>query len=148
MERSSPNRKIIAVAAGGPGLIAVGYDVSGGDADAAVWTSADGLVWSRVPHDDAVFGGGDAQEMVAVAAGGPGLVAVGFDVSGGDLGAAVWTSADGLVWSRVPHDEALFGGVDAQQMIAVIPGGPGLVAVGYGVSGGGLDAAVWVSPLP
>ncbi|HUU61161.1 MAG TPA: hypothetical protein VMX37_02095, partial [Acidimicrobiia bacterium] len=61
---------------------------------------------------------------------------------------AVWTSADGLVWSRVPHDEALFVGVDAQQMIAVIPGGPGLVAVGYGVSGGETDAAVWVSPLP
>ena len=147
MERSSPNRKIIAVAAGGPGLVAAGRDYPDGDADAAVWTSADGRVWSRVPHDEAVFGGGEAQEIIAVAAGGPGLVAVGFDVSGGDLGAAVWTSADGRVWSRVPQDETVLGGGYAQ-IVAVAARGPGLVAVGYGVSGGETDAAVWVSPLP
>jgi hypothetical protein len=48
-----------AVVAGGPGLVAVGHDDAGEDEDAAVWTSPDGLVWSRVPHDEAVFGGGD-----------------------------------------------------------------------------------------
>lgn len=40
---------------------------------ASVWTSADGITWSRVPHGDAVFGNG---EMCSVTVGGPGLVAV------------------------------------------------------------------------
>ncbi len=43
--------------AGGPGLVAVGSDAGGGDVDAAVWTSPDGITWSRVPLDEAVFGG-------------------------------------------------------------------------------------------
>jgi len=62
--------------------------------------------------------------------------------------AAVWTSPDGLVWSRVPGDEAVFGGPDNQEMKAVVVGGPGLVAVGLDHSDGDDDAAVWVSPPP
>ena len=31
----------------GPGLVAVGLDASGSDRDAAVWTSPDGITWSR-----------------------------------------------------------------------------------------------------
>jgi hypothetical protein len=130
------------VVADGPGLVAVGDN----GLDAAVWTSADGLAWSRVPHDEAVFGGDDSQQMYSVVAGGPGFVAVGDDYSGGDADAAVWTSPDGLAWSRVPHDEAVFGGNDSQQMYSVVAGGPGLVAVGYDRSGGDDDAAVWTSP--
>ena len=43
-----------------------------------------GLMWARVPHDAAVFGDSSYdQGMKGVAAGGPGLVAVG---SGGDSG--------------------------------------------------------------
>ncbi len=103
------------------------------------------LSWSRVPHDEAVFGGAGEQSMSSVTVGGPGLVAVGTD---GD--AAVWTSPDGITWSRVAHDEMVFGGAG---MSSVTVGGPGLVAVGtdgalfdqghlleYG------DAAVWTSP--
>ena len=37
--------------------VVVGVDGSGGDWDAAAWTSPDGLAWSRVPHDEPVFGG-------------------------------------------------------------------------------------------
>ena len=133
------------VTAGGPGLVVVGADDSGGDPDAAVWTSPDGITWSRVPHDEAVFGGERFQTMNSVTAGGPGLVAVGTDESGGDGDAAVWTSPDGVTWSRVPHDEATLGGGGFQTMNSVTAGGPSLVAVGWGEFGGNPDAAVWTS---
>jgi hypothetical protein len=134
------------VTAGGPGLVAVGWD-DGPDA-AAVWISLDGIDWLRVPHDDALFGG---SSMFDVTVGGPGLVAVGKIETGdtrpgysGD--AAVWTSVDGITWSRVPHDEAAFGGADFQDMRSVTAGGPGLVAVGaHGVGPGHNHALVWTS---
>jgi len=128
------------VAAGGPGLVAVGYDSSDDDIDAAVWISVDGVTWSRVPHDETVFGGEGKQIMFSVAAGGPGVVAVGYD----GFEAAVWTSVDGVTWSRVPHDEMVFGD-PPQGMVSVTAGGPGLVAVGYDESGDYSDAAVWTS---
>lgn len=167
---------MVDVTVGGPGLVAVGgqnvctdREVAGRedpattceDGNAAVWTSVDGLTWSRVPHDEAVFGGQDSHAMRSVTAGGPGLVAVGSsgpleveDRKVGDDDAAVWTSADGLTWTRVTHDEAVFGGVENQAMSDVTVGGPGLVAVGRDgggpawdnpVSPPGQDAAVWTS---
>jgi hypothetical protein len=140
---------MISVTAGGPGLVAVGVDGPLDDLDAAVWTSPDGITWSRVPHDEAVFGGEGLQVMENVTVGGPGLVAVGSEVPGDfDQRAAVWTSPDGITWSRVPHDEAVFGGADEfshQQMISVTAGGPGLVAVGNKQTGVG-QAVVWTSP--
>ena len=139
------NQEMESVTIGGPGLVAVGLDSSGGDWDAAVWTSVDGVSWSRVAHDEAVFGGVGDQAMESVTVGGPGLVAVGLDFSGGDEDAAVWTSVDGLSWSRVAHDELVFGGVGDQEMESVTAGGPGLVAVGLDAPGGDVDAAVWTS---
>ena len=130
---------------GGPGLVAVAGDESGGNFDAAVWTSPDGIVWTRVPHDEEVFGGAGFQEILSVTIGGPGLVAVGLDESGGDRDAAVWTSPNGVVWTRVPHDEVLLGGTGHQNMFSVAVAGPGLVAVGVDGSGGDRDAAVWTS---
>jgi hypothetical protein len=128
------------VIAGGPGLVAVGD---------TVWTSVDGADWTRVPRDESVFGGVGDQFMSAVTVGGPGLVAVGEDSSGDpdwdsewDSDAAVWTSIDGISWTRVLHNEAVFGGEGPQTMNSVTAGGPGLVAVG---SADG-DAAVWTSP--
>jgi len=141
------NQGMASVVAGGPGFVAVGYDSSSGDGeDAAVWTSPDGLTWTRVPHDQAVFGGADSQWMNEVAVGGPGLVAVGIASSDRDTDAAVWTSPDGLTWTRVPHDETVLGGPGTQFMASVVVGGPGLVAVGYDSSGDGQNAAVWTSP--
>jgi actin-like ATPase involved in cell morphogenesis len=131
-------------AEGGPGLVGVGSDGSGGDLDAAVWTSQDGASWTRVPHEDALFGGESDQHMNSVVAGGPGLVAVGFDHSAGHSDASVWASSDGITWSRVT-DEAMFGGAGDQTMNRVTTGGPGLVAVGYDVSGGTVQAAAWTS---
>ena len=134
---------IRSVVAGGPGFVAVGSDNDW----AAVWTSPDGVAWSRVPHDDAIFNSGRISSVVV---GGPGLVAVGyFDEQpdlpvgvGGGGDAAVWTSPDGVAWSRVSQDEAVFGGPGHQWMSGVTIGGPGLVAVGWDESNG---AAVWTS---
>jgi len=131
------------VTAGGPGLVAVGvaFDEDGpGEDGAAVWTSSDGLMWSRVPHDEAVFGGA---AMTSVTAGGRGLVAVGWDghPHGGESNAVVWTSPDGLSWSRVPYNDAIQGDVAGAWMWDVTAGGPGLVAVGTTTDG----AAVWTS---
>jgi hypothetical protein len=153
-------QQMFSVTAGGPGLVAVGFDGTldnNEEGDAAVWTSPDGLTWSRVPHDEAVFGGAGEQKMLSVTGAGPGLVAVGYDwPADNDLvDAAVWTSPDGITWSRVPHAEAVFGGAGEQKMVSVTAGGPGLVAVG---SDGAVDeffeqieepngdAAVWTSP--
>ncbi len=140
------------VTVGGPGLVAVG--------DRGVWTSIDGIAWSRV------FDGGS---MSSVTVGGPGLVAVGdggvwtsidgiawsrvfggasmssVTVGGPGLVAVgdggVWTSVDGIAWSQVPHDAAVFGGEGSLEMVSVTAGGPGLVAVGQ-VEG---FAVVWTS---
>ena len=63
---------------------------SAGDAPVATPAPAvSSLAWSRVPHDEAVFGRAGSK-MRSVTAGGPGLVAVGDDKAGGD--AAVWTA--------------------------------------------------------
>ena len=94
------------------------------DNAAAVWTSVDGITWTRVPHDETVFGtGGNAGPvMLSVTAGGPGLVAVGRK--------AAWTSPDGVTWTPIADD------VTARSfMTGVTAGGPGLVAVGLGSSG-------------
>jgi hypothetical protein len=137
------------IAVGGPGLVAVGADGSGGDDDAAVWYSSDGQTWSKVAHDEAVFGGSGDQYMMAVTAGGPGFVAVGEeDSEDGTTGvAAVWISEDGIGWSRVPHDEATFGGEENTDVFMkdVTAFGSGLVAVGMEWKGSSADAAAWVS---
>ena len=142
------------VTAGGPGLVVVGGSESGGEADAAVWVSADGYTWARVPDKEGVLGGTGIQLINSVTKGGPGLVAVGVDDPEGSLAkgfvdtdAAVWVSADGYAWTRIPHDEAVFGGPDGQRMMSVTAGGPGLVAVGsdYRDGSGWPDVAVWVS---
>ncbi|HSR43865.1 MAG TPA: hypothetical protein VLT15_01375 [Acidimicrobiia bacterium] len=137
------------IAAGGSRLVAVGADGSGGDLDAAVWYSTDGSTWSKVVHDEAVFGGPGDQYMMAVTAGGPGFVAVGEDTSeDGSSGiSAVWISEDGISWSRVPHDEAAFGGTEQTNVFMkdVTVFGSELVAVGVEVTEGSADAVAWIS---
>jgi len=69
---------------------------------AYVWTSRDGLHWTRIADQKALSGGG----MRAVARGDDGFVAVGEASSH----AAIWTSRNGLAWSRVPDDRMFRGG--------------------------------------
>lgn len=141
------------VTEGGPGLVAVGASSTTGEPaedapglgapSAAVWVSADGSSWSRVPHDPAAFSDFPRDvQMNAVVAGGPGLVAVGHqDAIAADDGfgkAAVWTSTDGLSWERVPDERGLVGGSEAWDVVAT---STGLVAAGMADG----DAAVWTS---
>jgi hypothetical protein len=122
------------VAVGAHGLVAVGSADSGSESgtDAAVWTSPDGLHWTRLPSQPDFA---DAA-MFAIVATGSGLVAVGR----GAQGAAVWTSTDGIRWVRaadapVLHDAVIYG---------VASGPSGLIAVGYGHD----SAVIWTSPDP
>jgi hypothetical protein len=148
---------VLAIAEGGPGFVAVGnafnQEYPDEDIAAAVWTSEDGITWSRVPHREEVFGGPGMQDMKDVAAGGPGLVAVGIDNPLGDWdsSAVVWISPDGITWQRVPHVESIFGGPRMQIMWSVATDGTTLVAVGHdgmwsGSGGSDQPAAVWTSP--
>jgi len=133
------------VVAGGPGLVAVGSVGSVDAGVAAVWTSQDGLTWTRVEHNEEVLGGDGWQFMTSVTLSDLGLVAVGGDGSGGALDAAVWTSPDGLVWSQVVDTDGALAGSGDQVMASVTVGGPGLVAVGREKPGSDFDSVVWVS---
>jgi len=120
--------------------VAIGFGNPGNDpwsGDAAVWTSGDGTAWERVTDEAGAFGGSGDQQMRAVALGGPGLVAVGWELTADGQNAAVSTSVDGLAWVAVDDQESLRGGA----MLAVAAGGPGLVAVGHD----GENGAVWTS---
>lgn len=138
---------IHAITVGGPGLVAVG---SGHEScEPVVWTSPDGYSWTRLPHDPTVFGDssecgwfGGLIRISDVSAGGPGLVAVGSDLFGAQ--AAVWTSPDGMTWTRVPDDPAVLGATTDEpytEMTSVAEVGDGLVAVGTM----GDAAAAWTS---
>ena len=139
------DQQMRAVIATDAGLVAVGVDESGGDHDAAVWTSADGMAWTRVPHDENIFGGPDNQWMWDVTTGPAGLVAVGFEGPPEQLHAAVWNSPDGEIWRRVPHDAELFEVDGRAAMLGVTAGPDGYVAVGE-IGPPDIDAAVWTSP--
>jgi hypothetical protein len=146
---------MMSVAAGGPGYVAVGWTDYGfftggmtdrfgdypedvGLLDAEVWVSADGVAWERVPDPAGAFTGPGNQRMEAVVAGGPGLVAVGFesrDPVGMNLGAqaAIWTSRDGYTWERASLDGASVGPLGTMLHAAAV-GESGLVAVGRDIS--------------
>lgn len=70
------------------GFVAVGADHDDGQTSGAVWISSDGLSWSRV--ESPTFSG---TVMRAIAAGDPGLVAVGIE--------SIWFSPDGTEWNVV-----------------------------------------------
>jgi hypothetical protein len=135
------------IAAGGPGLVAVGTPGSTSDpGPAVVWTSPDGLHWTRVPASPA-FDGARMRAITNVP--GIGLIAVGEELKG-DV-AVVWRSADGISWTRAPETPD-FGNhglaVRVQvRMYAVIAGGPGVVIVGTATEGVQYgEAGIWTSP--
>lgn len=120
-----------------------GRYVAGGYADpaygqhvAAVWTSADGVEWSRLA-DGAQWEQARIFDLVARPTG---LIAVGA-VGEGDLDratAGVWLSPDGVEWERVESPAFANG-----SMRSVLAAGPGIVAAGVRATTDG--AAVWTS---
>ena len=159
------------VVAGGPGFVAVGVEAgaeqldevallpwpnellgrraqvnSDGSMRAAIWTSPDGLAWTRVPDAQLPDTGDEKVRLYEVTTGGPGLVAVGVRVSAEELDAAVWTSPDGETWSVATDLEEALRGQGGQFMADVIAGGPGLIAVGGDGVAFGFNTAIWTSP--
>lgn len=124
------------VAAAGEGFLAFGSDSSlGEDGHPVVWTSPDGVTWSRVLLDPDVFQNANVSRVVAS---GEGFVAVGMDRNGG----ALWLSPDGLDWERVAIEDGDRGFIEA-----VVADGPGLVAVGQQwITPDSYVGAVWVLP--
>ena len=162
-----PIGRIEAVTAGGPGFVAVGRGCIGEapTCEAIVWTSADGRAWTRAPASDATDIGaylattGPAIGMFDVAAGTPGIVAIGY-AARPDLQATVWFSADGTSWERIPlglePPAASPGGLNGARVNAVTWDGGQFVIVGEDRSdwkgfGSSLTtakarAAAWTSP--
>jgi class 3 adenylate cyclase len=128
-------------------FVAVGWSTVHSDIDAQVWTSEDGRTWSRLSYDEEVFGGDGDQLLWGLEAAGGDFIAVGRDESGGGSDAAVWTSPDGLEWSRAPSDEDVFGGDRAQEMRFVAAAEGRLVGAGWDASGRREDAAIWWADL-
>ncbi len=163
---SGPQLGMYDVAAGTPGVVAIGY-AARPDLQATIWFSPDGLSWERIPLglDGPGTAPGDplAVRINAVTWDGGQFVAVGEDRSdliGTSLAkakarAAVWTSPDGRSWARVPHSAALNVGkfFDTLEdpasggMHDVVAGPAGLVAVGSVCDGspGGCQPAAWTS---
>jgi hypothetical protein len=121
---STPGSSVMAVAASGASLAAVGADYSTDAARALAWVSTDGQLWQRTLDPAATETG----EMLAVVPVGIGFMAVG--AAGGEghggFAAAVWSSTDGFAWRREP-DDASFANA---RMSEVVRAGPGLVALG------------------
>jgi len=106
-----------------------GYEQTG----PPIWISPDGTSWSRVTGNKEAFG--DSATISGIAAGGPGYVAVGTDGHVVDAttwtpDAAIWTSADGLTWTRV--EQGLGDGYEESIVYEVALTSSGFVAVGEG----------------
>jgi hypothetical protein len=130
-----------ALATNTSGVVAVGAI----DDRPASWSSPDGLSWvSRADAFPFTPSGTDSFAVTAVVSTDTGWLAVGREdplcqtnCGLAPVRALVWTSPDGLLWTRVPDQPSLAGGA----MSAVTRVATGLVAVGRS----GIDAAAWTS---
>lgn len=139
------DQRMISVAVGERGLVAVGTESTPQGDDAVVWTSSDGLNWNRVadtacqaPCDQGifskVFGRPGDQQMYTVTNVGSSIVVGG--VSGRpDEGtdAAVWVSGEGVPWELEDSNDvaaAVFGGTGEQQIKSLVVFKGRIVAVG------------------
>jgi len=136
------------VTAGGPGYVAAGTvqtrpsPTPATNYRAAIWVSSDGARWQPAADAEPRF---RAAFITDVAAGGPGLVAVGFAYSaaGRPTAPAIWTSVTGRSWRRLPLGAAFgkSGGIDR-----IVPGRDELLALGHDAPATGLEhQIVWTS---
>ena len=101
---------ISSVTAGGPGWVAVGGD---GHGNGAISVSDNGVDWTTIQDDDLLAATGSRVDLLDVTTGGPGLVAVGstgFWRTESEQ-AAIWVSADGFEWEKLPDDTIDHGGL-------------------------------------
>jgi len=153
-----------AVTANGLGFVTVGRtcqpDPAGGEAQCwgGVQLSTNGLTWEIVPRQPGLEIGnyyppsGPGADMIGVAAGRTGLVAMGYSMdggttiaTGGSLRPAVWVSADGRTWERAPvgsvFEGARFSDIAATDKGFVIVG----ALYGPGPPQGKPHGAIWTS---
>ena len=99
---------------------------------AAAWTSGDGLTWTRAP-DSPDFAGAVMQHIVSD---GTQYVAAGADIPGraGNEQPPIWTSPDGLHWTRVAAGFAFPAGDITVTALLATPSG--FIATGSVVDGG------------
>jgi hypothetical protein len=126
------------VIATGDGWLAVGADGVGcvvscvpNPIRGLVWTSTNGLDWTRLANQSSLKGGG-LHAVVAIDGG---------YVAGGDAGgnAAFWTSPDGAIWTRVADDPSFATTSAGQgvQIVGLAVHDGTIAAVGMESSGGG-----------
>lgn len=125
---------ILDLAAGGPGLVAVGDETPIEAGGAEVWLSSDGQSWERVPDQDAF----QRSRVNAIAERDGVMVAVGSRLVDGNDVPAAWRSSDGRQWSRVDLSP-LVGAIED-----VAAGPEGFVGVGSSTDGE-LHATAWHS---
>lgn len=126
--------EIILLAAGPRGIVLFG-DTCCVVEEQAVWYSADGETWERVPFEPSSPG---APQLAAAAATAAGFVAVGSE-SGR---AAIWTSNDGRAWTAFGSAEA---GLRKGAIGDVAELGGRWLAAGYQDDGDTYDGAFWES---
>jgi hypothetical protein len=132
--------RMLAVAAGSGGFVAVGENVD--QTVAAAWTSTDGSDWLAAPEQDALSNGGLQMVMEAVVADpAGGFVADGWRSDAGNGSAVVWRSPDGRAWTRVPQDNAFSGAG-----MAAILAWPRLLCAGTEGWPDTHAAEVWIPP--
>lgn len=141
-----PGSEITDLILAGPGLVAAGYVGGENGFGPAIWTSTDGLEWTRVSPDPATFERAGHGGIAALTAGPDRLVAVGYESRWST--AAIWTSVDGALWSPIPHDDDLFGdasGASSRTIDDVVAFEGGFVAVGMAQDGESARASAWLS---
>jgi hypothetical protein len=114
-----------AVVSDGTRLWAFGIDDRGSADVLAVWTSADGEIWERVETTGDGLSSQLGLVVAAVAHSPAGWVVVGNEFGDGRH-PAIWFSADGYGWERVPPPTDLDG-----ELLGVVATDAGFVAVGF-----------------
>jgi hypothetical protein len=113
----------------------------GEDAHAAAWWSADGSTWTAA-SDDPAF---SQHQMLSVAAGPLGLMAVGNSCAAGECGSsAAWSSPDGRTWQAASVIPQAAGSTPVSRTI--LAGGPGWIAAGRTFGTGDNDpGGIWTT---
>lgn len=149
-----------AVAAEGSTLVATGWatDIERGIFfSPTAWTSTDGQSWRRaIVNDDTLPAGGSATGalegavMLSLARGPAGWVSAGTALEARSEAmtndAALWTSADGVTWDRVPHDVLFEAGMSSGAEfggLSVTAGADRTIVVGRTA---GPQTTLWISP--
>lgn len=96
-------------------------------ADMVVWPD---IAWSAADVAD-VAGPGDGEQIMAVASGPGGFVAVGYRDAGGLSDGLIWHSPDGATWTEAGPQDALAH----VEIVDVSPAPEGFVAMGIGSLG-------------